>query len=176
MIKQCVCSMCGKEFNYDDYGYDFEAECFKHEIIEHLKGDIKCKEIIEDAINDLNQKYKTDYKISEYDFNPYYSDYGLGENQISMSFILNLKSKNKQIMIEKQFENETINLTKEDVIKEVNPYYMEDIEEKYIGVVNFEDWCGGHGADDYVINGMYVRDIMSRLKGKKIEIRIIDKK
>lgn len=60
------------------------------------------------------------------------------------------------------------------ILKELEKYYILESEKRITGVVEFEDWCGGHGADDYIINGMYIRDIMKRLEGKKISIQILE--
>lgn len=173
MIKQCVCSLCGKKFNYKDYGDDYERECFKHEVIDHLNGDKKCKRIINDTINDLNQKYKLSFSMIDYKFNPYYDDYIYsGTDEIEISFKLKTSSEIFITLIVKCTDN-TINLTKEMIISEIDMYYIKESKKKIIGVVKFEDWCGGHGADDYIINGMYLRDIMKELEGKKVSIQIL---
>lgn len=172
MKKICKCSLCGAEFSYAERGDCYIEDCFKHEVLDHLKGDKVCKGIIKDTINDLNQKYKIEFTMIDYRFNPYYSDYGMEENSIEISFRLKGISTEYVELYIKCVNNE-FTLTKEMLIKELNKYYVEATSESYVGVVRFEDWCGGHGADDYIINGMYIRDIMKRLEGKKISIQVL---
>lgn len=40
--------------------------------------------------------------------------------------------------------------------------------------VTFEDWCGVHGTNDYVLDGQYMRDIFGDLERKKIKITVMD--
>lgn len=175
MIKQCICSLCNKKFDYTEYGEDFDRECFKHEILDHLKGDKVCENIIKEAIKDLNQKYNTKAVLMEYSFNPYYKDYvGYDDkDNICISFKLSISS---DIFLEMdiKYVDNIFSLTKDMVLDEIEKYFIEDTYKKITGIVRFEDYCGGHGADDYRINDMYLRDIMKRLEGKKIEIRILD--
>lgn len=174
MIKECVCSFCGMKFNYDSYGDDFERRCFKHEVLEHLNGDKKCESIIKDVVNELNEKYGVSFSVLDYNFNPYYDDYdGLVKNEIEISFELRGTS-DIFIRLTVTCISNTINLTRDMILKELEKYYILESEKRITGVVEFEDWCGGHGADDYIINGMYIRDIMKRLEGKKISIQILE--
>lgn len=175
MIKKCICSLCQKEFDFEYYGNSYEKECFKHEVIDHLRGDIVCEDIIKSVVNELNQEYKLNFTIKDYEFNPYYKvwDSSVCGNEIDLSFKLQTSS-DIFIRLTTTCIDGEISLTKEKITEMIKKYYIEESEKQITGVVEFEDWCGGNGADDYVINGMYLRDIMKRLKGKKILIQILE--
>lgn len=42
------------------------------------------------------------------------------------------------------------------------------------GTLRREGWCGGYGADDYIINGTYLKDFLKNKQGKYIKIEIFD--
>lgn len=42
------------------------------------------------------------------------------------------------------------------------------------GTLRYEGWQGGDCVDDYIINGVYLKDFLLNKDGKKIKIEIMD--
>lgn len=175
MKEQCICSFCDKVFVRTDDADEYKRECFEHEVNEHMNGKEYFKDLIEESIEELNSEYNVEARYKRFGFRPYYTDYGYGEDQIGMSFVLVL-SEDKQVAINYEFKyvEGEFSLDKKGIIEKLTPQYLASVKKEYKGVLGFEDWCGGHGEDDYTLNGMYLRDILRELKGKKIEIRVLD--
>lgn len=176
MKEQCICDFCGKVFvSNPDRTDEYKVKCFQHEVMEHMNGEEYFAELIQGCIDKLNKEYGVDFYYEDYDFNPYYENYGYDNDNINMSFILVVGQKRITVtFIDFKYKNRKFTLGEEEILKALNPYYIENVQKEYEGVLEFEDWCGGHGADDYVLNGMYMRDIMHRLKGKRISIKVLD--
>lgn len=177
MKKQAVCEYCGKVFeeriNEENY-YNYKQDCVEHEIT-HLPLAKDFEFNLSCALNELDEKYDSESNILKIDISACWESY-YGRD-ITYDFkIENTKIKN--IMIEKievPYESKEKIPTKEEIMTLLEQhYFIPTIQKEYKGTVSFEDYCGGLGADDYMIGDLYVKDIFHELKGKNIKINIID--
>lgn len=153
------CEYCGQKF------YD-KKECLEHEINEH-GGIDKYKRIVYDTLNKLNKKYNMNKFIDEktLDLNIYKSECdGFYYNEIDISF--NIENYSVEVYV----SDDTI----ENIIEsELNKVFLENIN-NIEGILEYEGWCGGHGNDDYIVNGIYLKDLLLNKEGKRIKIEILD--
>lgn len=155
-------------FECEHFGGKFynKKECFDHEINEHGGLD-KYKKIIYDILNKLNQKYNMNKSIDEKELNLniYNSECdGFYYTEIYVSFDVD------NYLIAACVSDDTI----ENIIEsEMDKAFLKDIN-SIEGILQYEGWCGGHGADAYIINGIYLKDLLFNKSGKRIKIEIID--
>ena len=174
MDKQVVCQYCGKVFYEKDYEYgdEYLKECAIHEV-SHLNLEEKFKDKLEDAINILDKKYKSDTKLIKLNINTIYDESYYG-TYIEYKINIKINNINKQSIIEVQFEDKENIPTIKDIVDNLEKHYKSEIDKEYIGNVLYEEYCGGEGADDYMIGNQYVRDIFKQLKGKKVILKVIE--
>ncbi|WP_039230611.1 hypothetical protein [Clostridium haemolyticum] len=176
MLKIVKCQYCGKEFieTEEDYG-EYIRECVLHEIEHvHIK---KCfEENLKNALRILDRKYNTVSNNENYNIDAISTGYDNNDiNYIAYNFTLIInKDIYKDIELwggHREFKHCP---TIQEIINEIEKYYKSNIKKTYEGVVTFEDWMGGNGANDYVLDGQYTRDIFKELLGKKIKITVVD--
>ena len=169
MIIKTICEECGKEFIGD--GGEIKKQCAEHELTEHYNADKIFKERLRYALSELDNCYQT---ATSYQFKKVsvYEDYYGNIENVSYYFSISNSEFNKGCEID-VYDYKNIP-TVRDIKEEVEKYFKSNIKKHYEGVVRFEDWCGGHGADDYVIDGQYIREIFSELLDKKIKITVIE--
>lgn len=159
MREMFECEYCGEIF------YD-KKSCFEHEIDVHGGAD-RYKKMIFDILNRLNEKYNENKSIDDkkLDLQIIKSECdGFSYIQIQVSFYI------EDYLIEGYASDETI---ESRIEYEMNQYFLENIK-TIEGVLEYEGWCGGHGNDDYLINGIYLKDLLLNKEGKKIKIEILD--
>lgn len=155
------CEYCGKIF------YE-KQECLNHEINEHSEM-YKYKKIIYDTLNSLNKKYNMNKLIKE---NSLIIDIkqkeceGFSYANIDLSFYID------EYEIK---ETSSADLIIDKIKKSMNECFLLDVN-SVEGTLDYEEFCGGDGADDYIINGIYLKDLLLNKEGKYIKIEITDKK
>lgn len=112
-----------------------------------------------EVVEVLNEQYEKEYQVTDCQIDVY-------SDCTYICFLLN-GERVKIDITNPQSPQEGVRT----LIKEVLTGYYTNT---YIGTVYYEDWCGGHGADDYMLNNIYMRDIMSRFVGKRVRISVID--
>lgn len=177
MKKQAVCEYCGKVFeeriNGENY-YSYKQDCVEHEIT-HLPLAKDFEYNLSCSLNELDEKYGSESNIIKIDISACWDSY-YGKD-ITYEFKLENTKINKTISekIEVPYENKESIPTKEEIMTRLEQhYFIPTLKKEYKGKVSFEDWCGGDGADDYMIGDLYVKNIFHELKGKNIEIKIVD--
>ncbi len=177
MIKKVVCKYCNKEFIKDNYEYyRYLSECAEHEM-SHLNLKEEFKNNLISALNSMDKKYncESNYWSCTVDLY-YYSNYN-NDDPSAVSYTScfdSNKFEKKKITINVDYDNLEHVPTENEIIQRIEKYYVSEIKKEYSGIVEFEDWCGGYGADDYVLNGQYIKNIFEQLKGKKIKITVLD--
>lgn len=154
------------ECEYCEHKFYDKKECFDHEVNEH-DGLDKYKRVIYNTLSKLNQKYNMNKSIDEkeLDLNIYNNECdGFYYKDIYVSFHIENHS------IEAYVSDDTIESIMES---EMNKAFLQDIN-CIDGILQYEGWCGGHGADDYIINGIYLKDLLFNKDGKRIKIEITD--
>lgn len=173
MIKKVICQYCGKEFLENDYEYDdYIPECEIHEM-SHLNLKEKFEINLQQALNRLDQKYncKSHYQNCSVDL---YRNYNYDDEITYDCDFSSDKFETIHLQIKVDYEQLENVPTTETIISDIEKYYIAEIKKEYIGIVEYEDWCGGDGADDYVLDGQYMGDIFRELKGKKVLIKVLD--
>lgn len=151
---------------YCDETFENKDDCFKHEIEKH-EGTEEYYEAIYDTLDELNSKYDMNKKI---DNRSIYIDADLCEVdgyeyiEVHISFCLD------GYLISKNGSDNTI---MDDIIDIMEECFLNDVK-NIEGTLRYEGWCGGDGADDYIINGTYLNDFLKNKKGKHIKIEIFD--
>lgn len=156
MKEMYKCEYCNETF-------EIKEECLKHEIDIH-KGTEKYYSLIRNILNELNNKYNMNKEIKscDIDINPKFSNgYEWMSFEVSIdldyTYLINISSSEDFIV---------------DKIKcEMESCYLDEVN-NIEGTLMFEDWCGGDGADDYIINGVYLKDFLYGKQGKHINIQI----
>lgn len=177
MKKQAVCQYYGKVFEEVDENnitHEYLSECATHEV-EHLNTKATFKNNLEETLKVLDNKYDSVSSYNKISVHTCYDEHYYGTD-ITYSFNLqsNKLDKNYNIEIVVQYEDkENIPATK-DIIEKIEKYYICNIKKEYKGLITYEDWCGGDGADDFMIGDRYIRDVFQELRGKTIEIKILD--
>ena len=105
MNKQAVCQYCGKIFNEDDYEYgdEYLNECAKHEV-SHLNLNEPFKNNLEEALKQLNKKYKSDTIFIGFEINTIYDESYYG-TYIEYKINIKINDIKKESIIEVQFED-----------------------------------------------------------------------
>ena len=176
MIKKAVCDKCGREFIEvveDGIVNNIAKECLEHELVEHFNVNKTFETELVKAISKLDSVYNTTTKYEFKDVSVYENYYN-GIEKIEYTFKIEnekIKSKEVDIVI---YENYTIVPTSEKISKIIEKHFKSSVKKYYEGVVEFEEWCGGNGADDYVLDGDYMNSILRELLGKKIRILVLD--
>lgn len=176
MLKIVKCQYCGKEFVKKEEDYDdYVRECALHEI-EHLHIKEQFENNLQDAIKVLNHKYDSTSDYKNYNLDVEQLGYEVDDiNYIIYNFELTIdKNIQKDIQIYGKYKDFKNCLATQEIIDEIEKYYKSNIKKMYEGKVTFEDWLGGNGANDYVLDGQYMRDIFAELLGKKIKITVVD--
>lgn len=153
------CEYCEKIFENKD-------DCFKHEMEEH-EGTDKYYRIIYDILDELNSKYTMNKKINgrniAIDTNLHECD-GYEYIEVSVSFYLD-----DYLIAENGSEDNIIY----DIKKRMEECFLDGVK-NIEGTLRYEGWQGGDGIDDYIINGVYLKDFLLNKDGKKIKIEIMD--
>lgn len=169
MIIKTICEECGKEFIGD--GGEIKKNCVEHELMEHYNADKIFKERLSNVLYSLDNCYQTK-TLYQFKGVSVYEDYYGGIENVSYYFNINNDKINKDLQIDVYDYTKipTIN----DIREIIEKYFKSNIKKYYEGVVKFEDFCGGYGADDYILDGQYIRQIFNELLDKKIKITIIE--
>lgn len=155
------CDYCGKIF------YD-KQECLNHEENEHSEV-YNYKKVIYDTLHSLNKKYNMNKQIKE---NSLSIDMrqkeceGFYYTNIYLSFYIGDYYIN---------ENASEELIVDKIKKDMDECFLRDVN-SIEGTLKYEGFCGGDGADDYIVNGIYLKDLLLNKEGKYIKIEITDKK
>lgn len=159
MIQTYKCEYCGEIFENKD-------TCFKHEIEEH-EGKEEYYNIIYETLDELNNKYDMSKNINNrnisININSCECD-GFEYIEIHVSFLLD-----NDLIIVDGVENSIIY----DIKKQMEECFLNSVK-NIEGTLTHEGWCGGYGADDYIINGTYLKDFLKNKEGKYIKIEIFD--
>lgn len=162
------CSVTGKQFTD-------ERECLNHEIEsrgipEAYKGNF------EKALKSVASKFEVeveivDFKVCAYvDFDDFYEivvDYTLS----SPSFESLIRSTLKDHY---DFHDFKVKSSEEFAQLLTSLHFTPKLQNKYVGVFFFEDYMGGHGADDYLIGHHTMRSIYNAFAGKTVELKVIE--
>jgi len=159
MIQVYECEYCGEMFKNRD-------DCFKHEIEKH-EGTERYYKAIYNILNELNSKYDMSKNIDgqniSVDMNLCVCDgYEYIENYISFYLddcLINV-SGSEHIIIH-------------DLKNQMEQCFLDNLK-NIEGTLRHEGWCGGYGADDFIINGTYLKDFLKNKEGKHIKIEIFD--
>lgn len=169
LIIKTICEECGKEFIGD--GGEVKKKCVEHELIEHYSADKLFNERLNNVLLDLDTHYKTKTSFSFKGVSVYEDYYGGIEN-ISYYFNISNDNLNKDLQID--VYDYTQIPTIRDIKNAIEKHFKANIKKYYEGIVKFEDFSGGNGADDYVLDGQYMRSICQELVDKKIRITILE--
>lgn len=159
MIQVYECEYCGEIFKNRD-------DCFKHEIENH-EGIERYYKAIYNILNELNGKYDMSKNIDgqniSVDMNSCVCDgYEYTENYISFYLddcLINVSGSEYIIM--------------HDLKNQMEQCFLDNLK-NVEGTLRYEGWCGGHGEDDFIINGTYLKDFLKNKDGKHIKIEIFD--
>ena len=146
MIIKIICEKCNKEF----VGSDNKKKCVEHELIEHYNANVVFKTNLAECLFQLDNIYNTNttYSFKEISIN---EDYNGEIENISYCFeiINNQFKKDVQIYI---YEYQCIPSIS-DIRSEIEKYFKSFVKKHYEGIVSYEDFLGGYGADDYILDG-----------------------
>jgi len=176
MKKQAVCEYCGQIFEEhtdpNDYR-DYKKECIEHEIT-HLNLEEKFRNNLKNALNELDRKYHGLSTISKIDVSACWDSY-YGRD-VTYDFELHNTTLNKTIdsKIEVHYSDKEKVPTSEEIINKLEQhFFIPVVNQKYEGKFTFEDYCGGDGANDFMIGESYMRTIFRAFEGKKVRIEVI---
>lgn len=177
MKNQAVCEYCGKIFEEkkdSEYYHNYEQECVEHEIT-HLNLEEDFRNNLTEVLNIIDKKYNSESKISYIKVSACWDSY-YGKDITYEFEIRNTKIAEKITQkIEVQYNNKENIPASEEIINLLEQnFFIPTIENKYEGLVKFEDWCGGDGADDYMVGDSYISTIFKAFKGKKVRIEVIE--
>lgn len=151
---------------YCDEIFENKDDCFKHEMDKH-QGTDKYYKTIYETLDELNSKYDMDKMINSrnisIDVNLCECD-GFEYIETYISFCLD-----DYLISESGSEDNVIY----DIKKRMEECFLDGVK-NIEGILRHEGWCEGYGADDYIINGVYLKDFLLSKDGKKIKIEIID--
>lgn len=164
-----ICEKCGKEFIGD--GTEVKRTCIEHEVLEHFNAKVVFKERLEEVLCILDKHYKTETSYLFKDLS-IYMDYCGSFDNISYYFNISNNNLSKDCVIVVYDYTKIPSIT--EIREHIEKYFKSNVKKYYEGIVQFEDFCGGDGADDYILDGQYMRDIFKELKGKKIKITIVE--
>jgi len=176
MKKQAVCEYCGQVFDSKDYEYDNEhiSECAKHEM-SHLNLIDSFRINVKESLSILYSKYDSKSQFNKIETSVCYDDYYGKDITYSFEFNSDKIKKSYKVSFKVDYDTNKEHIpTNEEIMNEIEKYYISNIKKEYKGKVSFEDFCGGHGEDDYILDNRYIRDIFKELTGKNIEIKILD--
>lgn len=159
MILVHKCEYCGETFENRD-------DCFKHEIENH-EGTERYYKAIYDILNELNSKYNMSKNIDDKNISVYMdlcvcNGYEYIESYISFYLddcLINVSGSEYIIM--------------HDLKNQMEQCFLDDLK-NIEGTLRHEGWHGGHGADDFIINGTHLKDFLKNKHGKYIKIEIFD--
>ena len=178
MKKQSVCEYCGKifeeKFDKEGYANNYKMECVKHEIT-HLDLEEKFRTNLIHALIQLDIKYNSSSIIEKIEVNACWDSY-YGKD-ITYTFRISNDKINNTIEseIEVYYENKEKVPTSNEIISQLeHHFFIPTINQKYEGIFRFEGFCGGDGADDFIIGESYMKTIYKAFEGKKVRIEVID--
>lgn len=181
MKKQAVCEYCGKTFDKKsdkeqsrkDY-YNYKQDCVEHEITHlNLREKFVCN--LSDALDFLDKKYGQTSNILKVEVSVCYDSYYGKDITYEFKVENSAIKENIQFKITVSYDNkEEIPTSKEIIAQLEHHFFIPKIKNKYEGEFCFEDWCGGDGANDYMIGESYMRTIYEAFKGKKVRIEVIE--
>lgn len=177
MKKQAVCEYCGMVFEEkpdNEYYYNYKLACVEHEITHlNLEGDFRNN--LKESLDRIDKKYKSESKISKINVSACWDSY-YGKD---ITYDFEVKNTKIDINIIHKIEvqyNEKENVpTSDEIIKLLeHHFFIPTIDNKYEGLFRYEDFCGGDGADDFMIGESYMHTIYEAFKGKKVRIEVIE--
>ena len=177
MKKQAVCEYCDQIFeehiDINDYR-DYKKECVEHEVT-HLNLEEKFTNNLKNALNELDRKYNSISTISKIDVSACWDTY-YGRDVI-YDFELHNTTLDKIISskIKVSYGDKEKIPTSEEIINKLEQhFFIPMVNQKYEGIFTFEGYCGGNGADDYMIGESYMRTIYKAFKDKKVRIEVME--
>lgn len=168
MKKIYECQITGKQFK------DRE-ECLRNEVKElNIKG--KYEDIFKDVIQKLNDEFSTKAELLSFDIRCYHDYYECDNIEVNAKIVSNHVEDIINYSFTDYYDYKDYTMkTSDEIYKSIRDlHFTPKIQSKYVGILSFEDYMGGHGADDYTIGEVHMRTIYNAFKGKKVELKIIE--